>query len=90
VIFSTLFQALKAIGGGVLALKGQLVKGSGYLLAGKGKVVSKAGDVITSFGKHLAANAQSKHPSEIYYDHPSVQHIGKLEIKITEKIRNFQ
>ncbi|KYN13598.1 hypothetical protein ALC57_14305 [Trachymyrmex cornetzi] len=76
VIFSTLFQALKAIGGGVLALKGQLVKGGGYLLAGKGKVVSKAGDVITSFGKHLAANAQSKpYPPETYYDHPPVQHI---------------
>ncbi|XP_011069117.1 PREDICTED: LOW QUALITY PROTEIN: uncharacterized protein LOC105154979 [Acromyrmex echinatior] len=76
VIFSTLFQALKAIGGGVLALKGQLVKGGGYLLAGKGTVVSKAGDVITSFGKHLAANAQSKpYPSETYYDHPPVQHI---------------
>ncbi|XP_018312578.1 uncharacterized protein [Mycetomoellerius zeteki] len=76
VIFSTLFQALKAIGGGVLALKGQLVKGGGYLLAGKGKVVSKAGDAITSFGKHLAANAQSKpYPPETYYDHPPVQHI---------------
>ncbi|XP_018354216.1 PREDICTED: uncharacterized protein LOC108755599 [Trachymyrmex septentrionalis] len=76
VIFSTLFQALKAIGGGVLALKGQLVKGGGYLLAGKGKVVSKAGDVITSFGKHLAANAQSKpYPPETFYDHPPVQHI---------------
>ncbi|KYN06091.1 hypothetical protein ALC62_02953 [Cyphomyrmex costatus] len=73
VIFSTLFQALKAIGGGVLALKGQLVKGGGYLLAGKGKVVSKAGDVITSFGKSLAASAQSK--PETYYDHPPVQHI---------------
>lgn len=74
-IFSTLFQALKAIGGGVLALKGQLVKGSGYLLAGKGKVVSKAGDVITSFGKSLAANAQSKpDPPETYYGHPPVQH----------------
>ena len=85
-IFSTLFQALKAIGGGVLALKGQLVKGGGYLLAGKGKVVSKAGDVITSFGKHLAANAQSKpYPPETFYDHPPVQHIGKLEIKITQK-----
>ncbi|XP_020286905.1 uncharacterized protein LOC109856258 isoform X2 [Pseudomyrmex gracilis] len=75
-IFSTLVQALKAIGGGVLALKGQLVKGSGYLLAGKGKVVSKAGDYITSFGKQLAASAvvePKPYPPETYYDHPSVQ-----------------
>ncbi|XP_011635801.1 uncharacterized protein LOC105426326 [Pogonomyrmex barbatus] len=69
-IFSTLYQALKAIGGGVLALKGQLVKGGGYLLAGKGKVVSKAGDVITSFGKQLAASVQPK--PEGYYDHPPI------------------
>ncbi|XP_011161260.2 uncharacterized protein LOC105196826 [Solenopsis invicta] len=79
-IFSTMFQALKAIGGGVLALKGQLVKGGGYLLAGKGKVVSKAGDVITSFGKQLAASAQAKpYPPEPYYDYPPyppTQHIG--------------
>ncbi|KAM0735375.1 hypothetical protein ACS0PU_010523 [Formica fusca] len=78
-IFGTVFQALKAIGGGVLALKGQLVKGGGYLLAGKGKVVSKAGDVITSFGKSLAASALTEpkpYPPDTYYDHPPVQNIG--------------
>ncbi|XP_071637240.1 uncharacterized protein [Temnothorax longispinosus] len=75
-IFSTLFQALKAISGGVLALKGQLVKGGGYLLSGKGKVVAKAGDAITSFGKHLVASTQSKPYPEPYYGHPPVQHIG--------------
>lgn len=64
----------------MLALKGQLVKGGGYLLAGKGKVVSKAGDVITSYGKQLAASAQAKpYPPEPYYDHPSIQHIGKIQ-----------
>ncbi|CAL1682950.1 unnamed protein product [Lasius platythorax] len=78
-IFGTLFQALKAIGGGVLALKGQLVKGGGYLLAGKGKVVSKAGDVITSYGKSLAASALTEpkpYPPDTYYGHPPVQNIG--------------
>ncbi|XP_029169051.1 uncharacterized protein LOC114939007 [Nylanderia fulva] len=78
-IFGTLFQALKAIGGGVLALKGQLVKGGGYLLAGKSKVVTKAGDVITSFGKSLAASAlvePKPYPPETYYDHPPVPNIG--------------
>lgn len=63
----------------MLALKGQLVKGSGYLLAGKGKVVSKAGDVITSLGKQLAASAQSKPYPESHYGHPPIQHIGKIQ-----------
>ncbi|XP_067207739.1 uncharacterized protein [Linepithema humile] len=72
-IFGTLFQALKAIGGGVIALKGQLVKGSSYLLAGKSKVFYKAGDVITSLGKKLAASAITEpkpYPPDTYYDHP--------------------
>jgi len=70
-----------------LALKGQLVKGSGYLLSGKGKVVSKAGDAITSFGKHLAASAQSK--PETYYGHPPVQHIGKVQLSLSRIFRVF-
>jgi len=57
----------------VLALKGQLVKGSGYLLSAKGKVFGKTGDVITSFGKQLAASALTEpkpHSPGIYYGHP--------------------
>lgn len=64
----------------MLALKGQLVKGSSYLLAGKAKVVSKAGDAITSFGKSLAASAVTEpkpYAAETYYNHPPVQNIGK-------------
>lgn len=73
-----MFQALKAIGGGVLALKGQLVKGGGYLLAAKGKVVSKTGDVITSFGKHLTSSVATypaPYPPDTYtYEqHPPAQ-----------------
>lgn len=81
-IFGTLIQALKAIGGGVLALKGQIVKGSGFLLAAKSKVLGKTGDVITSFGKQLASSAVLKpYPAPIpdgytYEQHP-VHHIGE-------------
>lgn len=79
-----MFQALKAIGGGVLALKGQLVKGGGYLLAAKGKVISKTGDVITSFGKHLTSSVATypaSYPSDVYtYEqHPPVQDIGESD-----------
>lgn len=37
-ILNTLFQAVKAITGGVTAIKGQLIKGSGYALSHGGKV----------------------------------------------------
>lgn len=35
---NTLLQAVKAIAGGITALKGQLIKGSGYLVSASGKV----------------------------------------------------
>lgn len=38
-ILNTLFQAVKAITGGVTAIKGQLIKGSGYALSHGGKVL---------------------------------------------------
>lgn len=37
-ILNTLFQAVKAITGGVTAIKGQLIKGSGYAISHGGKV----------------------------------------------------
>lgn len=37
-IMNTLLQAVKAIAGGITALKGQLIKGSGYLVSASGKV----------------------------------------------------
>lgn len=37
-ILNTLFQAVKAITGGVTAIKGQLIKGSGYALSHGAKV----------------------------------------------------
>lgn len=38
-ILNTLFQAVKAITGGVTAIKGQLIKGSGYAISHGGKVL---------------------------------------------------
>ncbi|CAH1637302.1 unnamed protein product [Spodoptera littoralis] len=43
-ILYTLFQAVKAITGGVTILKGQLIKGGGALAATLGKVISSKGD----------------------------------------------
>lgn len=37
-VLNTLFQAVKAITGGVTAIKGQLIKGSGYASSASGKV----------------------------------------------------
>lgn len=35
---STLFEAVKAIAGGITAINGQLIKGSGYAISAGGKV----------------------------------------------------
>lgn len=37
-ILNTIFQAVKAIAGGVTAINGQLIKGSGYAISAGGKV----------------------------------------------------
>lgn len=37
-IMSTLFEAVKAIAGGITAINGQLIKGSGYAISAGGKV----------------------------------------------------
>lgn len=37
-VLNTLYQAVKAITGGVTAIKGQLIKGSGYASSASGKV----------------------------------------------------
>uniref|UniRef100_A0A182KDR1 Uncharacterized protein n=1 Tax=Anopheles christyi TaxID=43041 RepID=A0A182KDR1_9DIPT len=67
-ILNTLFQAVKAITGGVTAIKGQLIKGSGYLVSGAGKLIASGGDAVTGVGKKIALSAhlippkQSSHP----------------------------
>uniref|UniRef100_A0A182N0S1 Secreted protein n=1 Tax=Anopheles dirus TaxID=7168 RepID=A0A182N0S1_9DIPT len=67
-ILNTLFQAVKAITGGVTAIKGQLIKGSGYLVSGAGKLIASGGDAVTGVGKKIALSAhlippkQAAHP----------------------------
>lgn len=56
-VFNALLQAIKAITGGVIALKGQIVKVKGHFVAAKGKLLETKGDAITEFGKHLATKA---------------------------------
>ncbi|XP_017880141.1 uncharacterized protein LOC108624990 [Ceratina calcarata] len=68
-IVSTLMQAVKAISGGVIALKGQLIKGSGYLVSTKGKIIAKAGDAVTSLGRNIAKSAVTPPPHPGYSYH---------------------
>lgn len=49
-ILNTLFQAVKAITGGVTAIKGQLIKGSGYALSHGGKVSENPSRQCSPFG----------------------------------------
>ncbi|XP_049304376.1 uncharacterized protein LOC109579176 isoform X1 [Bactrocera dorsalis] len=57
-VLNTIFQAVKAITGGVTALKGQLIKGSGYALSASGNLVASSGDKVTDVGKAIINSAQ--------------------------------
>lgn len=56
-ILYTLFQAVKAITGGVTILKGQLIKGGGHLATTLGKVIAVKGDAVSNFGKKIVNSA---------------------------------
>ena len=62
-LLSTIFQAVKAITGGVTALKGQLIKGSGYALSASGNVVTVGGDKVTDVGKAIINAAHQNSPT---------------------------
>ncbi|XP_046593173.1 uncharacterized protein LOC107221579 isoform X1 [Neodiprion lecontei] len=68
-ILNTLFQALKAIGGGVIALKGKLIKGGGIVVSAKGNIISAKGEAITSLGRHIAASAVLTPPKPVQHYH---------------------
>lgn len=79
-ILNTLFQAVKAITGGVTILNGQLIKGGGALASGVGKLISIKGDAVTNFGRHIVSSAtlvppKKKHvpvvPAPIVHHHVS-------------------
>ncbi|KAL4711727.1 hypothetical protein ACJJTC_003494 [Scirpophaga incertulas] len=72
-ILYTLFQAVKAITGGVTILKGQLIKGGGALAATLGKVISVKGDAVSNLGKKIVSSAalsQKKPTSSVVYGPP--------------------
>lgn len=56
-ILNTLFQAVKAISGGIVGIKGQLIKGSGYLVSAKGKLISSSGDQVSGVGNKIQHSA---------------------------------
>uniref|UniRef100_A0A336M9I1 CSON012360 protein n=1 Tax=Culicoides sonorensis TaxID=179676 RepID=A0A336M9I1_CULSO len=56
-ILNTLFQAVKAISGGIVGIKGQLIKGSGYLVSAKGKLIASSGDQVSSQGHKITHSA---------------------------------
>lgn len=60
-ILYTLFQAVKAITGGVTILKGQLIKGGGHLATTLGKVIAVKGDAVSNFGKKIVSSAALSH-----------------------------
>ncbi|XP_048514820.1 uncharacterized protein LOC110116917 [Athalia rosae] len=66
-ILNTLFQALKAIGGGVIALKGKLIQGGGVVISTKGSIISAKGEAISSLGRHIAASAVLAPPKTSHY-----------------------
>lgn len=66
----SVFQAAKAITGGVLAIKGQLLKAKGHAVVAKGKLLQTKGDAITVFGKNVATHAFDVHPQP-HIDVPS-------------------
>ncbi|KAG8223850.1 hypothetical protein J437_LFUL007871 [Ladona fulva] len=67
-IFNALFQAVKAIKGGIIAFKGQLLKAKGHILATKGNILQAKGEAISNFGRELASKSLLE--PELVYDHP--------------------
>ncbi|KAL1460183.1 hypothetical protein WDU94_012119 [Cyamophila willieti] len=67
-VLAALFQAVKAITGGVVALKGQVLKIGGHLITWKGKFLVKKGDQISDFGKEVATKALLSPPT-VHHHH---------------------
>lgn len=60
-LLSSVLQAAKAITGGVIALKGQLIKVKGHAVVAKGKLMQTKGEAISNFGKNIATHAFDVH-----------------------------
>ncbi|KOB65116.1 hypothetical protein OBRU01_23202 [Operophtera brumata] len=76
-ILYTLFQAVKAITGGVTILKGQLIKGGGALASTLGKVIAVKGDAVSNLGKKIVSSAALSHKKQHapIYGPPPTSHI---------------
>nr|XP_037868896.1 uncharacterized protein LOC101736774 isoform X1 [Bombyx mori] len=77
-ILYTLFQAVKAITGGVTILKGQLIKGGGALASTLGKVIAVKGDAVSNLGKKIVSSAalsEKKPVSTPVYGPPPTSHL---------------
>jgi len=61
-ILSSVLQATKAITGGVIAVKGQLLKAKGHAVVAKGKLLQTKGEAITNYGRNVATHAFDVHP----------------------------
>lgn len=71
-IVASLIQAVKAITGGVVALKGQVMKIGGHLITWKGKFLVKKGDQISELGRDVAAKALLSPVPHHHHHHTSV------------------
>ncbi|XP_037302314.1 uncharacterized protein LOC119192603 [Manduca sexta] len=77
-ILYTLFQAVKAITGGVTILKGQLIKGGGALASTLGKVIAVKGDAVSNLGKKIVSSAalsEKKPVATAVYGPPPTSHL---------------
>lgn len=65
---SSVFQAAKAITGGVIALKGNLITAKGHVVVAKGKLLQNKGHAISEFGKSIATHAFDTHHEPPHYE----------------------
>ncbi|KAK0093413.1 hypothetical protein PV326_013564 [Microctonus aethiopoides] len=77
-IINTLVQALKALAGGAIAVKGHLIKGGGFIVQTTGRLISSAGEAASSLGTQIASNAVISQPKPAYgapgYSYDAPQH----------------
>ncbi|GBP18899.1 hypothetical protein EVAR_20431_1 [Eumeta japonica] len=84
-ILNTLFQAVKAITGGVTILKGQLIKGGGALAATLGKVISVKGDAVSNLGKKIVSSAALSPPKKQHCIYLCSRRWGPPEVRVTSE-----
>lgn len=79
-ILSSILQAAKAITGGVIAVKGQLLKAKGHAVVAKGKLLQTKGEAITNYGRNVATHAFDVHPQPHIDVHSAIGLFNHLPI----------